>query len=136
MKRNTVADLEQDIYGYMPEKFVVMYSELVRRGLAQMGSSLKGQGEGGTRQKYKTHNGGLLDPAALEQKRDIDQKLRQITRGVEQEQARDVKCSRCGRGCGAKWKHCAWCGWELAVVHSEARVTPQPSADARVKRLR
>ena len=134
MKRNTVADLEQDIYGYMPEKFVVMYSELVRRSMATPGSSLKGQGEGGTRQKYKTHNGGLLDQAALEQKRDIDQKLRQITRGVEQEQARDVKCSRCGRGCGGKWKHCAWCGWQLDQQYVEER--PQPSADARVKRLR
>lgn len=109
MKDNGVGDMERDIMGYMPRNFVLLYGQLCEAAHVQLGSSLEGQGEGGTRQKYKTHGGGLRDEVALNKKRKIDRKLRQIVRDVDSDVA-DHRCVKCKGQQQAGWKYCANCG--------------------------
>lgn len=110
MKPNRAGDLGRDAWEYMPEKFTVIYAELVRRGLAQMGSSAGNLGS----RKGGDPAGPLRSERALRDKRNMDQVLRRLAREYESGQKEaPVKCPN--QGCSQEWfketwKFCPWCG--------------------------
>ncbi|UJQ86233.1 hypothetical protein GIKK_69 [Gordonia phage GiKK] len=119
MKRTDVADHEQEMSGYMPRTFVLMYYALVEKAVAQYTSPLGHPGEGGqqTGRRYVQHDGGLRDEEALTIKRKIDRRLRQIVRDVEAGTAQPLPaCPSCGKYGDHGWLHCAWCGASMRTV--------------------
>jgi len=77
-------EIEADVIGYMPERFIAGYFELVRLGLATdpHGQSFSNEGSAPKR-KYYQHAGGLRDEAALRFKAWVDRQLRAIGRDLQ-----------------------------------------------------
>lgn len=104
-------DFNHDVWNFLPERFVTVYSELVRRGLATPGSSVGGServrgGSGG--------GGPLKDAQALAQKRRIDRVLRKLALEAETGKIiEQAKCENCALFVQQEWKWCAWCGKTL-----------------------
>lgn len=143
MRRKTQdkTSLEADTVGYMPERFITGYFELVRLGLKADPSGQVFDNEStSVKKKYHQHTGGLKDEAALRFKAWVDRQLRAIGRDVQaylnarggdgpspigmssalrREVARDLerktelKCHGCGKYISWQWAHCAWCGKEI-----------------------
>ena len=136
---------EADTIGYMPERFIEGYFELVRLGLATDPHGQQFDQEGSApKKRFHQHAGGLRDEAALRFKAWVDRQLRAIGRDMQaylnardtrgpspigmssaqrREIARDLerktelKCHGCGKYISWQWAHCAWCGKE---VHGSA----------------
>lgn len=115
-RKNNLEDIEKELLGYLPKTFVLMYYGLVEQGLAQYTSPLGHAGESGGKPKrrFNTHDGGLRDEAALEDKRRIDWELRQMVRDRQQKDR--PKCARCKKTCHKNWRYCSWCGRALVEV--------------------
>lgn len=131
-RTNKVEDIEKELFGYMPQAFVLYYYDLVERGMAQYTSPLGHAGEGGGKGKkrFNTHNGGLRDEKALAEKRSIDRLLRSFVRdGGSKTKADAPKCSHCSKQLGATWLWCAWCG-----ASRDGRVIPDQDGVVRVER--
>jgi len=112
MRRNELsADIEKEITGYMPEKFVVLYHELCRRGYKQVKDSLDGAGDVRAPRRPSSEGAVLGSDDALTAKRRIDRILRQLARegtlGTKEDASR---CTACRRFIQKDWKHCPWCG--------------------------
>ncbi|UOW93138.1 hypothetical protein SEA_NOSHOW_71 [Mycobacterium phage NoShow] len=131
-------EVEADAIGYMPERFIAGYYELVRLGLATDPHGQQFDNEASApKKKYHTHAGGLRDEAALRFKAWVDRQLRAIGRDVqaylnardgrgpspvgmddaqrraiarELEQQIELKCHGCGQYVSWQWTFCAWCG--------------------------
>lgn len=129
---------EADTVGYMPERFIAGYFELVRLGLQTDPHAQRFDTEGGVaKKKYHAHAGGLRDEAALRFKAWVDRQLRAIGRDVqaylnardsrgpspigmstsqrheiarELERKTELKCHGCGKYISWQWGFCAWCG--------------------------
>jgi hypothetical protein len=140
-KSKDKTQLEADSVGYMPERFITGYFELVKLGLkiepsAQIFDSESTQ----PKKKYYQHDGGLKDEAALRFKAWVDRQLRAIGRDIQAYlNARDSKgpspigmshkerkeiakqleeeieltCPDCLRYASWQWAFCAWCGKKL-----------------------
>ncbi|AZS06637.1 hypothetical protein SEA_JACOREN57_60 [Mycobacterium phage JacoRen57] len=149
-------ELEYDSIGYMPERFIAGYFELVRLGLATHPSAQQFDNESGVpKRRYHQHSGGLRDEAALRFKAWVDRQLRAIGRDVqaylnardssgpspvgmsmaqrraiarELERKTELKCHECGKYISWQWMHCAWCGRK---VLNGATVQGQQSGDHR-----
>ena len=134
-------DLEHDSIGYMPERFIAGYFELVRLGLKIDPSGQVFDNEtGSVKKKYHQHAGGLKDEPALRFKAWVDRQLRAIGRdmqaylnardssgpspiGMSREARREIakelerktelKCKGCGKYISWQWTHCAWCGRQI-----------------------
>lgn len=132
---------EADTVGYMPERFVEGYFELVRLGLQVDPHGQVFDNESGSpKKKYQSHSGGLKDEAALRFKAWVDRQLRAIGRDVqaylnardsrgpspigmddtqrrqiarELERKTELKCHDCGNYVSWQWAFCAWCGKEV-----------------------
>lgn len=133
--------MEVDAVGYMPERFIAGYYELVRLGLAvdPHGQQFDSESKAPKR-KYHTHDGGLRDEAALRFKAWVDRQLRAIGRDVqaylnardgrgpspvgmsstqrreiarELERQAELRCHGCGQYVSWQWVFCAWCGKEV-----------------------
>lgn len=118
-RKNNLEDIEKELLGYLPKTFVLMYYGLVEQGLAQYTSPLGHAGESGGKPKrrFNTHDGGLRDEAALEDKRRIDWELRQMVRDRQNDEQRNrPKCARCKKTCHKNWRYCSWCGRALVEV--------------------
>lgn len=124
MRKNRVADLEQDVYGYLPQKFVILYSELVRLGLASPNSSLADPG----RRKGADRPGPLRNEQALHHKARIDRALRIMVREIESGMKEEPKaCASCTKFMQPMWKFCPSCGAGIDPTRNvvTARVEPQ-----------
>lgn len=109
-KKTRVEDLEKEILGYMPERFVVMYYGLVRTGLKGITDSVEKSRRGmGVSQGSPPGSEGavLLSEASIERKRVIDRKLRELARA---DTSAPPKCASCTLFGSASWKYCAHCG--------------------------
>lgn len=125
MRPNRVADIEGEMIGYMPERFVMMYYEMVEGALRLPGSSMDREkllaGEAGRGKHGRQEggsSGGLKDVQALEDKRKIDMRLRMLVREfVEGKSSGNQRRDRCP-DCGAftSGKYCAGCGIELGTM--------------------
>ena len=139
-------EMEADTVGYMPERFITGYFELVRLGLKVDPSAQTFDNESGNvKKKYRTPDGGLKDERALRFKAWVDRQLRAIGRDVqaylnaregvgnspvnvsdalrreiakELERKTELKCRSCGNYISWQWTHCAWCG-HLIVPSAE-----------------
>lgn len=113
MRKGQNGDLEGDVYGYMPDKFVSVYYSLVRAGLRQGKDSLAGAGEGGRSGVRGSEGAILLSEDALTRKRRIDRVLRQLAREDALGTSKDTpKCAQCGRFVQIDWSYCPKCGVE------------------------
>ena len=115
MRRNGAGDLGRDAWEFLPQRFVLVYSELVRKGLASPGSSAAGMGErrGGEQQ------GPLKSEEALMQRSRIDRVLRKLATEVETGKREErLKCAGCARYVQHEWKFCAWCGTGEAAIQT------------------
>lgn len=142
MRRKTrdKTTLEADTVGYMPERFIAGYFELVRLGLKTDPSAQVFDNEAGTvKKKYHQHAGGLKDENALRFKAWVDRQLRAIGRDIqaylnardsqgpspigmsdaqrreiarELERKTELKCAPGKGGCGnyVSWQW-AFCAW-------------------------
>src|SRR5690242_20141481 len=118
MRKNELsADIEDEIHGYMPEKFVLVYYELVRRGYRGMKDSLAGAadrvggGDGSGPGGRGSEGAVIVSEDALARKRRIDRVLRQLAREDTLGAKKDApKCARCKRFMQPDWKFCANCG--------------------------
>lgn len=136
-------EMEADTIGYMPERFITGYFELVRLGLKIEPSAQQFDNESGQQKnKYRTPDGGLRDERALRFKAWVDRQLRAIGRDVqaylnardgignspvnvppelrreiarELEQRTELKCrgKECGKYISWQWTFCAWCGTKI-----------------------
>lgn len=143
MRRKTAdkTTLEADTVGYMPERFITGYFELVRLGLKVDPSGQVFNNEStSVKKKYHQHAGGLKDEAALRFKAWVDRQLRAIGRDMqaylnardstgpnpigmshearreiakELERKTELKCKGCGKYISWQWSHCAWCGRKI-----------------------
>lgn len=130
MKRTKVGDLESDIHGFMPQAFVLMYYDLVTRGLKGHVDSIEKsrRGLGVTNGSGAGSEGAvLLSEAALARKRVIDRKLREMAREGRTDAP---KCASCGTFGRDGWKYCAQCGvvWGKKVPEQPAPVPVQKTS--------
>lgn len=131
IRKNGVQDLEADVVGYMPRKFVLMYHDLVDQALKQQGAqTYDGQGSGG-RKKYHTPDGGLKSERALAEKQRIDRALRALTRDSDHAMDRP-KCKSCGKFVQQAFTFCPWCGKK---PQADPSVVERTSADGQVIRV-
>ena len=147
-------EIETDAIGYMPERFIAGYYELVRLGLAVDPHGQQFDNESSApKKKYHTHDGGLRDEAALRFKAWVDRQLRAIGRDVqaylnardgkgpspvgmsdsqrreiarELEQQVELKCAPGRGGCGnyVSWQW-AFCAWCGKKVEGGKKVSRQ-----------
>lgn len=138
--------LEADTVGYMPERFIAGYFELVRLGLKIDPSAQQFDNEASKpKKKYRTPDGGLRDEKALRFKAWVDRQLRAIGRDVqaylnardskgpspigmsskqrreiarELERKTELRCHRCDKYVSWQWAFCAWCGKD---IHAEVQ---------------
>lgn len=134
----TQAEIEAS--GYMPDRFVSGYLELVRVGLQQdvRGQSFDNQSKKPKR-PYREDGGGLKDEKALRFKAWVDRQLRavgrdiqaylnvrdgtgpspidippatrrQIARQLEQQTELHCRNAECEKYVSWQWEYCAWCG--------------------------
>ena len=142
-KSRDKTELEADAVGYMPERFITGYFELVRMGLkvGPQGQVYDNE-SANVKKKYHTPAGGLRDEAALRFKAWVDRQLRAIGRDVqaylnardgagpspigmsnaarreiarELERKTELKCQskECGKYISWQWSYCAWCGRKI-----------------------
>ena len=137
MRKTKVGDLEEEVAGYMPSSFVLMYYELVSSGLKGLTDSVESarRGGGATNGAPPGSEGAvLLSEASLARKRVIDRKLRELARadlsGAKKERPRCVSCGHFGN---ERWKYCAACGavWTkegegVGPAGGKLRKTPLP----------
>jgi hypothetical protein len=110
MRKGRNGDVEQDIYGYMPERFVMMYYQLVKQGLASIKDSLDGAGDRHGKGGPKS-GGHVRSERAVDAKRRVDRVLRQLAREAESGMKADApRCVSCGKFVQVDWKYCSWCG--------------------------
>ncbi len=137
-KSHDKTQLEADTVGYMPERFITGYFELVRLGLKTEPSTQQFDNESGVvKKKYRQPDGGLRDEAALRFKAWIDRQLRAMGRDMqaylnargstgpspiglsykarrkiarELEQQIELHCPSCKNYVSWQWAFCAWCG--------------------------
>jgi hypothetical protein len=83
-KSKEKTEFEWETIGYMPERFITSYFELVRVGL-HMAPSVRDEynESANVRRKFVTHAGGLKDEKALRFKAWVDRQLRAIGRDVQ-----------------------------------------------------
>jgi hypothetical protein len=143
MRRKTreKTEFEWETVGYMPERFITAYYELVRVGL-QIGPRVQDEynESANVKRKFVSHTGGLKDEKALRFKAWVDRQLRAIGRDVqaylnvrdgsgpspiavptpmrreiakELERKTELKCKGCGKYVSWQWAHCAWCGRKI-----------------------
>lgn len=115
MRKTRVGDVEEEVAGYMPQAFVMMYYGLVAEGLKDgvVDSVEKSRnGLGVTRGAPPGSEGAvLLSEGALARKRVIDRKLREIARmDLSDVKKAPPKCSSCGVFGNDRWRYCAGCG--------------------------
>lgn len=140
-KSKDKTQLEANSVGYMPERFIAGYFELVRLGLKIDPSvQIFNNESSAVKKKYYQHDGGLRDEPALRFKAWVDRQLRAIGRdmqaylnaresdgpspiGMSHEQRREIakelerktelQCKDCGNYISWQWAHCAWCGRKI-----------------------
>lgn len=118
MRRNGAGEMGQDAWAYMPERFTVVYAELVRKGLAGVGNSTGGYG----RRRGGESAGPLRDEKALAAKKRMDWVLRKLAREYETGQKTPRrKCGGCAKFIESEWRYCAHCG---ACVELDAPQAP------------
>lgn len=143
----TKAELEA--VGYMPDRFISGYLELVRVG---MQTDIRGQQFDNQSRKpkkpYREDGGGLKDERALRFKAWVDRQLRAIGRDIqaylnvrdgtgpspidvppatrrqiarELEKQTELQCRNkdCGKYVSWQWTHCAWCGIKIAKSNDD-----------------
>jgi hypothetical protein len=142
-KSHEKTESELEAVGYMPDRFVSGYLELVRVGMQTGPSNQTYDNETKQAKKpYREHAGGLKDEKALRFKAWVDRQLRAIGRDVqaylnvrdgtgpspinvppgtrreiarELERKTELKCpsGSCGKYISWQWTHCAWCGHRI-----------------------
>lgn len=157
MRRKNAEHIAEELeaLGFMPERFITGYLELVREGMAvsQQAARYDEHVAAQVKKRFHTHGGGLKDEEALRFKAWVDRQLRAIGRDVqaylnakhgtfenpqERREARKVakdierrtelKCKGCAKYVSWQWSHCAWCGKELNGQDA-AKPTPDAGAD-------
>lgn len=148
-KSHEKTQAEIDATGYMPDRFISGYLELVRVGLQLdiRGQSFDNQ-SAKPKRPFRTDSGGLKDEKALRFKAWVDRQLRAIGRDIqaylnvrdgtgpspiavppatrrqiarELEQQTELQCRNtdCGKYVSWQWIHCAWCGIKIVKTSSD-----------------
>lgn len=107
MRKNGLDDFAHDVWSYLPQRFTLVYGDLVAQGLSSVGSSVAGYG----RRRGGEQSGPLGSDRALELKKRIDRTLRNLAIEIDTgEKQPRVKCGGCGKYALPEWAYCAWCG--------------------------
>lgn len=142
MRRKNAEHIAEELeaLGFMPERFITAYLEIVRVGMAVSVQAAKYDEHvaAAVKKRFHEHAGGLKDENTLRFKAWIDRRLREIGRDMqvylnakhgtfetpaqkraarrvakEMEKGVELKCKYCEKYVSWQWRFCSWCGKEL-----------------------
>lgn len=142
MRRKNASHIAEELeaLGFMPERFITAYLEIVRTGMAVSSQAAKYDEHvaAQVKKRFHEHAGGLKDENTLRFKAWIDRRLREIGRDMqvylnakhgtfetpsqkraarrvakEMEKGVELKCKYCEKYVSWQWLYCSWCGKEL-----------------------
>ena len=106
-------ETEVFVKSYLPTPFVQAYQELCDDLFRGVGSGLGNVSDmpRAPRSNQKgLHHGGLKDTRKINQRKNIDRRLRALARDIRSAGQEPLRCSSCAKFIEDGWKHCAWCG--------------------------